>query len=207
MNDFQTESKWYVLQALSGQEDRAMERLKLRIEQDKAVGIDSGIDDLQIPVDMIDTGRKTKDHKPVLRAKKRYPGYILIKCRLYDQYGERIAATWELINQTQGIIGFVGYNEPAMKDQERNMRPMHPVEIPRHEIEEMLRHQEEANEPKRKIDYKIGETVQLRGSAFVGYEGVIENIDNEHGRLKVSVSMFGRSTPVEVGIDEVERPM
>lgn len=206
MDDFQAESKWYVLQALSGQEERAMERIKLQIEQAKAVGLDSGIDDLQIPVDMIDTGRKNKQHKPILRAKKRYPGYVLIKCRLYDQFGERIAATWELINQTQGIIGFVGYNEPTAKDQERNMRPMHPVEIPRHEIEEMLRSQEEEVVPKRKIDYKIGETVRLQGGGFMGYEGVIEAVDNEHGRLKVSVNMFGRSTPVDIGIDEVERP-
>lgn len=206
MDGIQTEGKWYVLQALSGQEERAMERMKLQIEELTQQGIDGGVDDLRIPVDMIDTGRKTKDHKPVLRAKKRYPGYILIKCRLYDENGERVSSTWELINRTQGVIGFVGYSSAQGKDRERDMRTMHPVPIPQHEIDEMLRSQEEESKPKRKIEYRIGESVLLRGSAFVGYEGVIENVDNEHGRLKVSVNMFGRSTPVEVGIDEVERP-
>lgn len=185
-------SKWYVLQALSGRETHAFSLLHIRCEQDRQAGIDNGIDELHIPEDLIDTGRKNREGKPILRGKKRFPGYILIKVRLFDATGERDAHTWEVIHRTQGIIGFIGKEKP--------------VEIKQEQVNEMLATSASADKPKQRVDYKIGETVQLLCKSFLGYEGVIENIDLEHNRLKVSVNMFGRSTPLEIGIDEVERP-
>ena len=191
MENDKTQSQWYVLQALSGQEDRALKLLKNKCDEDQAQGIDNGIDELQIPVDKIESRNKTTN-KVVVRDRKRYPGYILIKVRLYDECGERKAETWDIIKGTQGVIGFIGGDKP--------------VQLSRHDIAEMLKSESEAAKPRPRIQYKVGEKVQLKGSAFVGYEGEIESIDNEHDRLKVSVNIFGRSTPVEIGFDEVERP-
>ena len=191
MENDKTQSQWYVLQALSGQEDRAFKALKQRCDEDAAQGLDNGIDDLQIPVDKIESRNKTTN-KLIVRDRKRYPGYLLIKVRLYDELGTRKPETWDLIKGTQGIIGFVGGEKP--------------VQISAAEIAEMLKSESEASKPRPRIQYKLGEKVLLKGSAFVGYEGEIEAIDNEHDRLKVSVNIFGRSTPVEISIDEVERP-
>lgn len=191
MENDKTQSQWYVLQALSGQEDRAYNLLKHKCDEDLANGIDNGIDELQIPVDKIESRNKATN-KVVIRDRKRYPGYILIKVRLYDEFGHRKPETWDIIKGTNGIIGFVGGDKPAQMSQ--------------HDIAEMLKSESEAAKPRPRIQYKVGETVLLKGSAFVGYSGEIESIDNEHDRLKVSVNIFGRSTPVEIGIDEVERP-
>lgn len=191
MDNDKTQSQWYVLQALSGQEDRAYNLLKNKCADDQAQGIDNGIDELQIPVDKIESRNKATN-KVVVRDRKRYPGYILIKVRLYDELGERKPETWDLIKGTQGVIGFIGGDKP--------------VQLSQHDIAEMLKSESEASKPRPRIQYKIGEIVQLKGSAFVGYQGEIEGIDNERDRLKVSVNIFGRSTPVEIGIDEVERP-
>lgn len=191
MENEKTQAQWYVLQSLSGQENRALKLLQGRIEADREMGIDTGIEDLQIPVDKIESRRKS-DNKVIVRDRKRYPGYILIKVNLFQEDGERRAETWDLIRNTQGIIGFIGGDKP--------------VQLSAADVMEMLKGEGEAEKPRPRIQYKVGESVLLKGSAFVGYEGVIESIDNERARLKVSVNIFGRSTPVIIGIDEVERP-
>ena len=185
------EAAWYVIQVMSGQENRVLARLNAQREANRAEGIEDGVEEIQIPTDKVETRRKT-DNKVVIKERKRFPGYILIKACLYDDEGERKPATWDLVRNTEGVIGFIGGATPARLSEA--------------DVANMLRMEEEGATPKPRIQYKIGETVQLKGSAFVGYEGVIESIDNERQRLKVSVNIFGRATPVEIGIDEVERP-
>jgi transcriptional antiterminator NusG len=185
------ESAWYVIQVMSGQENRVLARLNTKREANRAAGIDDGVEEIQIPVDRVETRRKS-DSKVVVKERKRFPGYILIKASLYDEQGERKAETWDLVRNTDGVIGFIGGASPARLSEA--------------DVANMMKMEAEGATPKPRIQYKIGETVQLKGSAFVGYEGVIESIDNERQRLKVSVNIFGRATPVEIGIDEVERP-
>ena len=187
------QANWYVLQVMSGQENRVYNLLKNEMDYDHA----PAIEDLQIPVDKIekrgkDGKVKVKDGKIEVIERKRYPGYILIKVRLMDADGRLVPDVWEQIKSVQGVIGFLGGSKPAI--------------LPEEEVVMMLKGNGEAERPRPRIQFKIGEKVLLKGSAFMGYEGVVENIDEERARLKVSVNMFGRSTPVDVGIDEVERP-
>ncbi len=192
MDNDKTQAQWYVLQALSGQENRVQTLINNRREQDMALGIDDGVEDVRIPIDRVETRRKS-DNKAIIMERKRYPGYVLVKARLYQEDGNLNPTVWDLIKGTAGVIGFIGGEKP--------------VQLPQADVDEMLRSEGDAEKPKPRIQYNIGETVLLKGSAFVGYEGVIEAIDNDRARLKVSVSMFGRSTPVEIGINEVERPL
>jgi len=187
------QGKWYVLQALSGQENRALERLKISCEQDRQQGIDNGIESMQIPVDKIDTGRKDKSGKPILRDKKRFPGYILVKARLFQADDERDPHTWEIIHRTQGVIGFIGKDRP--------------VEIKQEQVDEMMAASASAERPKQRVDYVVGEKVLIREEPFMGYKGEIVDIDLEHNTLKLLVSVFsdGGFTPVDLPIDAVER--
>ena len=191
------QANWYVLQVMSGQENRVYNLLKNEMDYDHA----PAIEDLQIPVDKIekrgkDGKVKVKDGKVEVIERKRYPGYILIKVRLTDGDGGLVPEVWQQIRSVQGVIGFLGSSKSKPK----------PTPIPEEEVVMMLKGNGEAERPRPRIQFKIGEKVLLKGSAFMGYEGVVENIDEERARLKVSVNMFGRSTPIEIGIDEVERP-
>lgn len=196
----QEQARWYVLQVMSGQENRVYNLLKNEMDYDHA----PAIEDLQIPVDKIekrgkDGKVKVKDGKVEVIERKRYPGYILIKVRLLDKDGRVIPEVWQQVKSIQGVIGFLG-------DSRNSQKPSKPSELPEEEVVMMLKGNGEAERPRPRIQFKIGEKVLLKGSAFMGYEGVVENIDEERARLKVSVNMFGRSTPIEIGIDEVERP-
>ena len=191
------EAAWYVIQVMSGQENRVLARLNAQREANRAIGVEDGVEEIQIPTDKVETRRKT-DNKVVVKERKRFPGYILIKACLFDDNDQKQPETWDLIKNTDGVIGFLGEG--------RGEREGRPARLSEADVANMLRMEEEGATPKPRIQYKIGETVQLKGSAFVGYEGVIESIDNERQRLKVSVNIFGRATPVEIGIDEVERP-
>lgn len=189
MDNFEKmKSHWYVLQVMSGQENRAMNLIQIRREQDVRDGIDDGVDDIKIPTDKIEVSQKNK--KPVIREKKRYPGYVLIQARLYQEDGQINPDVWDLIKNTQGVIGFVGGE--------------HPVMLSKEDVMEMLRSEEEAEQPKPQIQYNVGETVTIKSGAFEGFEALIEGIV-DRGRLKVSVNIFGRQTAMELGNDEVEK--
>ena len=192
MENDATKGAWFVLQAMTGQEEKALETLVLQRDYDKQQGIDDGIGDVRVP--MVKEEKRDKNNKLVVRNKKRYPGYVLIQLQLFNEEGLIRSEVWDLVKGTPGIIGFVGGAKPAALSDE--------------EVAEMLRVEEETmnSAPKPKVDYKVGDTVRLIGnSAFIGYEGVIESVDGERQRLKVSVNIFGRATPTEIGYEDVER--
>lgn len=192
MENDASKGSWFVLQAVTGQEEKALETLISQRDYDAHQGIDDGIGDVRVP--MVKEEKRDKNNKLVVRNKKRYPGYVLIQLQLFDEEGRIRSEVWDLVKGTQGIIGFVGGTKPAA--------------LSDYEVAEMLRVEEEAmnSAPKPKVDYKVGDTVRLIGnSAFIGYEGVIESVDSERQRLKVSVNIFGRATPTEIGYEDVER--
>jgi len=187
------QAKWYVLQVMSGQEKRVYNLLKNEMDFEQA----PAIKDLQVPVDRFEKRGKDgklmvdKDGKPKFIERNRYPGYILIKVHVLDENDKLIPEVWEQIKAVQGVIGFVGAREK-------------PTEIPESEVIMMLQGNGESEKPRPRIPFKVGDCVLLKGSAFIGYEGVIENINENRGRLKVAVNMLGHSIPVEIGIDEVD---
>ncbi len=195
-----TKSHWYVLQVMSGQENRALNLIQNQREQDVRDGIDDGVDDIKIPMDKVEVSQNTGKgvKRIVVKERKRYPGYILIQARLYTPAGEDgneiklNPDVWDMIKNTQGVIGFVGGDRPVMLSQA--------------DVLEMLRSEEESEMSKPKVLFKVGEEVSIKKEgAMHGLGAVVEDVDNERGRLKVSVNMFGRATVIEVGPDELEK--
>ena len=193
MDNFEkSKSHWYVLQVMSGQENRAMKAIQTQRELDAREGIDDGVDDIRIPIDKVQVAQTNAKgvRKVVTKERKRYPGYVLIQARLYKEDGELNPDVWDMVKGTQGVIGFIGGNNPVMLSET--------------EVTEML-YNEEGEQPKARIAYKVGEKVSIKNGAFQGFDAVVEAIDNERARLKVSVNIFGRSTAIELANDEVEK--
>ena len=181
-------AKWYVLQVMSGQENRVLKSLQYRIAEDKANGIDNGIVEVVIPTERVE---ERKDERKIVRDRKLYPGYVLIKVRLFDENEQLIPETWGLIRETNGIIGFIGGE---------NTVPLSEEEV------DIMRKQGAEDVPKPSIVFTPGETVVIREGAFENIEGTVVKIDQERQILSVSINMFGSSTIVEIDFGQVDRP-
>ncbi|MFA6931120.1 MAG: transcription termination/antitermination protein NusG [Lentisphaeria bacterium] len=183
-------AQWYVLQVMSGQENRVCKNLQYRVAEDVANGIDNGIIEIVIPTERIED---RKSGTKVIRDRKLYPGYVLIKLRLFDANEELIPETWGLIRETTGIIGFIGGD--------------HPVPLSEEEVATMRKQGQGENvAPKPPVEFNFGETVIIHdGGAFENIEGSVVKIDRVRQILSVSVNMFGSSTIVELGFGQVDR--
>ena len=181
----QASGNWYVVQTLSGQEMKAKESIERRRALEE---VDDVIFKALVPMEKV---TEIKQGKKTTVNKKIYPGYILINMTLYDEQRNIHERVWNFVNDTQGIIGFIGKNPQPLSEEEVT------------EILAQLERAEEAVRPK--IEYEIGEAVKIKDGPFQSCEGKIEEIDPHRGRLKLSVSIFGRSAPVEVEYWQVER--
>ncbi len=181
----QQQGQWFVVHTLSGQENKVQQSIEKR---KVAEGVDDLVFEVLVPTEKVsDTrhGRKTVTNR------KFFPGYILVRMHLYD--GDEVESrSWHFIRQLQGVIGFIGGDKP--------------VPLSNDEVQLILAQSRGADEiPKPKVAFEVGETVVIKDGAFENFEGVIESVDPDRGRLKLSVSIFGRSTPVEVEYWQVER--
>lgn len=179
-------AQWFVVQTMSGQEFKVKQSIERRREIE---GVDDVVFDVVIPTEKVSERRQGRR---VTTERKLYPGYILMRACLFEDSGEPNQRAWYFIRDTQGIIGFVGGERPV---------PLSPQEVD--DMMQQCRDAEETSKPK--VQFQIGETVTIRDGAFENFEGVIENVDPDRGKLRVSVSIFGRSTPVEVEYWQVER--
>ena len=125
-------------------------------------------------------------------TRKFFPGYVLANLALYNENRELNDRTWYYIQDTLGIIGFVGGGKP--------------VPLPQSEVDVILNQVEEKQAKiKPKVTYEPGETVKITDGPFLNFSGVVEEVDPNRGKLKVSVAIFGRSAPVELEYWQVER--
>jgi transcriptional antiterminator NusG len=183
-------AQWYVLQVMSGQENRVSKTLQERAAAAAAIGKDYGIEELVVPTELVADRRS--DGSKVVRERKLYPGYVLVKLHLYDESGQLNPDTWGLFRETNGIIGFIGGEEP--------------VQLPQHEVDMMLKQgEEEQVAPKPAVEFTLGELVVIREGAFENIEGTVVKIDQERQILGVSINMFGSSTIVEIDYRQVDR--
>jgi transcriptional antiterminator NusG len=147
------------------------------------------IDEVLIPTEKVS---EVKQGKKTTTTRKFYPGYVLVHMSLYDEHKSLVDKTWYFTQQTPGIIGFVGGDRP--------------VPLRAAEVDNILRQIEEKKEKvKPKVVFEPGETVKITDGPFLNFNGVIEEVDPDRGKLKVSVSIFGRSAPVELEYWQVER--
>ena len=211
-------TKWYVIQAMSGKEKKVFSTLDFDCSRDSANvildddggkrlyhsyfrGLIAGVYELVIPYERIEErktqkkeGSKGTVKKESIKTRLVYPGYILVKMRMYDETGKMINDNVRALRDVNGVIGFLGGVSPT---------PLTPDEVGR-----MLKTQNdvEQDKPKPKVQYNVGEAVVIvNNPAFENCEGIIEAVDSEREKLKVSVSIFGRFTPVEVDFWQVER--
>ena len=130
--------------------------------------------------------------KKTVTTRKLYPGYVFIDMVLLDENNRIIEKPWYFIRDTQGIIGFVGGDRPS---------PTSPEEIA--SIKAQISDSEDIERPK--VQFDVGETIKINDGPFLNFSGVIEEVDPEKGKLKVTVNIFGRNTPVELEYWQVEK--
>ena len=169
---------WYVVHTYSGFE----EKVKLAIEEKARLkGLEEKISRILIPTEKVVEirGKKKKESD-----KKFYPGYILVEMELDDE-------TWYLIKNTMRVTGFVGGTRP--------------VQIPEEEVDVIIQQLEKGPAPVVKTRFEKGENVRITDGPFSNFIGFVDEVDMDHGRLKVMVSIFGRQTPVELAFSQAEK--
>jgi len=179
-------NEWYTIQTLSGQEMKAEKSLRKRIIEEE---MGEFIDEILLPMEkVVEVRGGTKK----VSQRKLYPGYIFIQMKLYDEEKRLLPTPWDFVRNTLGIIGFLGGERP--------------IATPTEEIEAIKTQITEAEESEKpRVNFEIGEVVKINDGPFQSYTGAVEGIDAEAGKLKVTIDIFGRSTPVELEYWQVEK--
>jgi transcriptional antiterminator NusG len=171
---------WYIVQAHSGFEKKVASAIKERAERE---GVADLFEDVVVPTEEV---VEVKKGRKVSGERKFFPGYVMVKMKMTDH-------AWHLVKTTPKVSGFLGGNG----------RP-HPV--PQKEVDAIFKQVEEGIEkPKHLVSFEVGESVRINEGPFESFNGVVEEVDNEKATLKVSVSIFGRATPVELEFTQVEK--
>jgi transcriptional antiterminator NusG len=172
--------RWYVLHVYSGFENKVAEAI-----QDKArkQGLEDRIEQVIVPTEKV---VEIKRNQKVDAERKFFPGYVLARIDMSDE-------VWHMIKDTPKVTGFLGAgNKP------------HP--ITEKEAERLLKQLQEGIEnPRPSVMFEVGEEVKVAEGPFASFNGVVEEVDEEKGKVKVSVSIFGRATPVELEFNQVEK--
>ncbi len=180
-------NQWFVVHVLAGQEQKVHDNLVKRIKTEEMSDL---VYEVLIPterVSEIKRGKKTET------TRKFFPGYLIANMYLLDENKQLVDRTWYFIRETNGVIGFAG-----TKDR--------PIPMRDSEVQSMLAQMREREDKvKPKVSFEVGDNVKVADGPFQNQSGVVEEIDPERGRLRVSVSIFGRSTPVELEYWQVER--
>ncbi len=172
--------KWYIVHAYSNFEKKVAESIR---EQAKSQGLEDNFSDILVPTeDVVEIRRGRK----VNAERKFFPGYVLVKMELTDE-------AYHLIKNTPKVTGFLGSGSKPMPVSEK-------------EVARIIGAIEEGVErPKPTISFEIGEQVRVTDGPFASFNGSVEHVDEERARLRVTVSIFGRATPVELEYGQVEK--
>ena len=184
--------QWYVVHVLSGQEGKVKENIDRRIKQDEMSDI---IFEVLLPMERVSEVKKDAQGKGKRSETRRkfFPGYLLINMHMLNENGSIVERAWYFIKDTQGVINFAG-----TRDKPTPMRPK--------EVEQMLYQiRESSDNVKPKISFEVGDQVRINDGAFEAQIGSVEEIDPDQGKLRVSVNIFGRSTPVDLEFWQVEK--
>ena len=171
--------KWYGVHTYSGFENKV--RLNL-LESIKNEHVEDSFEEILIPCETV---VELKKGEKKTSSRKFFPGYILVKMILTDE-------TWHIVKETAKVTGFVGGNAP--------------FPIAEEEVLKITRRMEEgAEKPRPKVLFEVGETVRVIDGPFLNFSGVVEDVKPDKGKLRVTVTIFGRATPVELEFMQVEK--
>ncbi len=184
MSEVETAKKrWYVLQAFSGFENRVAVTLR---EYIKLHNMEDSFGEVLVPTEEIVENVGGKRRKT---ERKFFPGYVLVEMEMNDY-------TWQLVRSVPRVMGFIGGTADK------------PAPISKKEADRILnRVQENAEKPRHRYEYHPGEEVRVTEGPFADFNGTVEEVDYEKGKVKVSVSIFGRATPVELDFGQVEKAL
>jgi transcriptional antiterminator NusG len=180
------EKQWFVIHTLTGQEMKVRESILRRLQLEE---MEEYCGDVVIPTEQVS---EVKKGVRSTTTRKFFPGYVLVSLALYGAERDLNQQCWHFIKDTTGVIGFLGGERPV---------PLRPAEV------DAIMNEVVAKETKAtpKIAFELGETIKINDGPFLNFSGQVEEVDPERGRLKVAVTIFGRSAPVELEYWQVER--
>lgn len=173
--------RWYVVHAYSGMEKAVERNLRERIDR---AGMQDKFGRILVPTEEV---VELKNGKKTVTERRIYPGYVLVEMDMADD-------TWHLVKHTSKVTGFVGgaKNRPA---------PISPAEVAKI-VNQM---QEGIEKPRPKVEWVVGELVRVKEGPFTDFNGAIEDVNYDKSKVRVSVTIFGRATPVELDFSQVEK--
>jgi len=173
--------KWYVIHTQTGYEERVKSNLEKKLKQVPETG--EFVSKIVVPTEQVS---EIKGGKKKISQRKFFPGYVLVEMELNDK-------TWYFVKRTAGVTGFVGPHS-------------RPTPLTEAEIKTILRQSETTKaKPIPKVTFEKGEAIRVKEGPFNNFNGVVEEVNHEKGKIKVSISIFGRSTPVELEIWQIEK--
>ena len=179
--------QWFVVHVLSGQEGKVQENINRRIQTEEMGDL---VFEVLIPTERV---QEIKRGKKTETTRKFFPGYLIVNMHLLDDDNQLVEKTWYFIKDTTGVLGFAG-----TKDR--------PIPMRKKEVESLLAQVREREDTvKPKVSFEVGDKVKVADGPFQNQNGLVEEIDPERGKLRVSVSIFGRDTPVDLEYWQVEK--
>jgi transcriptional antiterminator NusG len=179
--------RWYVVHAYSGMEKSVAKALQERIDRE---GLQSQFGRILVPTEEV---VEVKGGKKAITERRLYSGYVLVEMEMTDE-------AWHLVKSTPKVTGFLGGSASTRGSSHK------PSPLPQKEVDEiLLRMQEGYEKPKPKVLFEVGEMVRVKDGPFADFNGNVEEVNYDKSRVRVSVTIFGRSTPVDLEFGQVEK--
>jgi transcriptional antiterminator NusG len=177
----QSSMRWYVVHAYSGMEKAVERNLRERIDR---AGMQTKFGRILVPTEEV---VELKNGKKAVTERRFFPGYVLVEMQMDDE-------SWHLVKHTNKVTGFVGgaRNRPAPISEAEVMKIVNQM-------------QEGVEKPRPKVQWTVGEPVRVKEGPFTDFNGAVEEVNYEKSKVRVSVTIFGRATPVELDFSQVEK--
>lgn len=178
--------QWYVLRVAANKEEKVKEVLSRKIETD---GLSDIVGRIEVPVEKV---KRIRGHRQTVHKRKLYPGYVFMQMAPAED-GRVPEEAWYLIKETSNVGDFIGT--------EGIPTPMRDTDV----AKMLLETEKPQDTPSIKVEFEKGDQIKVREGAFENFEGFVDSIDQEHGIVKVIVTIFGRSTPLDIEYWQIEK--